>query len=121
MKDNSFKKYAVFITNQQTNETYFYHIGLHPQHRYMYGVKPNEEIYEVEFEIHEDQETKPDFTAQEYWGWLDTENDINKMTMIFPNYVSFLMCFPYGVEAAEQHGQGKSYRLKVKSYKKVEV
>lgn len=121
MKDKTFKKYAVFMTNPQTNETYFHNIGLHPKHRYMYGIKPDEDIYEVEFELHNDQETKPNWKAQEYWGWLDTGNDIDKMTMIFPNYSLFFMCFPYGVEPLEQKGRGKSYRLNVKSYQKVEV
>lgn len=47
----------------------------------------------------------------DYWGWQDTGKD--KYCMIYPSWVQFTVCFPYGYEALEERGEGKAVRLLV--------
>jgi hypothetical protein len=47
----------------------------------------------------------------DYWGWWDAEKD--KFAMIYPNRILLTICFPYGVQAAEEAGQGKAMRFNI--------
>lgn len=80
----------------------------------LYGVN-EDDIVEVELGVHEDQSPDSDNTGQvmkaDYWGWFD--NGRNEFTMIWPKYFLLNMCFPYGIKAAEEVGQGKAFRLKI--------
>ena len=107
------EEYAVICENE--NGIYFSTIGLNPKFAHYWGVKDTDTIYKVIFDIHEDQ-SEPDWDAQEYWGWLDKRE--NKFKMIWQNYRLFHCCFPYGVKAEEKSGKGKSFRLKLVSYEK---
>lgn len=113
----SFKKFA---TLQKTpNGDRFIHIGLEPKFRSTYGLKTNDIIYEVEFEISQDQSPVKDRHKTDYWGWLNIGEEEDKMMLIWPTYLQFSVCFMYGVSVEEKNGNGKSYRLEVKSFKKI--
>ena len=64
------------------------------------------EIYELTFEILKDKEK--DKAPIEYWGWLDLDN---RISMVFPKYFLFNMCFPGGAKKAEELEEGKRVKL----------
>ena len=107
------EEYAIIQENDKG--LYFTTIGLNPKFAHYWGVKDTDKIYKVTFDIHENQ-SEPNWDAQEYWGWLDFDD--NKYKMIWPNYKLFHCCFTYGVKAEELSGKGKSVRLKLISYEK---
>ncbi len=47
----------------------------------------------------------------EYWGWKQADD--NKICMIWPSFVQLQICFPYGIDAAEKHGEGKRVKLHI--------
>lgn len=49
--------------------------------------------------------------AGAYWGWMANNDD--QPSMIYHNRSAFRMCFAYGPEAEEQHGNGRIVRLTV--------
>lgn len=74
---------------------------------------PGNEIYEIEVSIHENQKKGHlDIKEADYWGWLKAGDD--SFSMVYPSYVQFSICFPYGHEILEERGEGKAYRLSVK-------
>lgn len=54
-----------------------------------------------------------------YYGWLKTGED--RPTMIWPTKIQFEMCFPYGPEASEKAGNGKTVRLSITQAEPVEI
>lgn len=70
----------------------------------------SEDVLEVKMCISENQ-SAPDWNAQEYWGWYDFE--LKEFSLIFPNYKLLFVCFPYGIKSAEDCGKGKAYRLEI--------
>lgn len=107
------KQYATL--EEKNGEIYFNHIGLNPKYAHYFGVSDKDKIYEIVLEPHEDQ-SEPNWNDIDYWGWLDYED--NEYKIIWPNYKLFHCCFPYGVDAEEKSGKGKSVRLKLVSYEK---
>ena len=65
------------------------------------------EIYQLRFTISEDKKIT-DRKAIEYWGWKD---DSGKISMIFPAYFLFDMCFPEGAKKTEEDGDGERVKL----------
>lgn len=49
-----------------------------------------------------------------YWGWL--ARDADTPSMIWRNPGLFRMCFPYGPEAEQEHGNGRIVRLVVEAF-----
>lgn len=86
------------------------HFGINPQIASIYGVSDISKIKTVHFII-DFVQTEPDWESDDYWGWWDYLT--GKFTMIFQNYKVFHVCFPYGVEEAEQSLQGKAYKLRI--------
>jgi hypothetical protein len=64
------------------------------------------EIYELTFSISEDKDIDKDYI--EYWGW---KTDDNRISMIFPKYFLFDMCFPSGAKKAEELEEGERVKL----------
>jgi hypothetical protein len=46
-----------------------------------------------------------------YWGWWDAKGQ--KFTMVYPNEALLGICFPYGMKAAENAGDGKGYPVEI--------
>jgi hypothetical protein len=90
------------------------HFGIHPSTASLYGHK-EEEIVEVLMGIAEDQ-TRPEPNNHpeeaDYWGWIATGEE-EPTTLLYAQYFLLNMCFPYGIKASEEKGQGKAYRLKI--------
>jgi hypothetical protein len=112
MKIKNFKITATL--NKSGN--FYQHFGIHPKLCSLYGDKP-EDIVEVTFKISEDQ-SLPDDNKQkmtpDYWGWYD--NKRKEFTiMIYAKRFLLEMCFPNGIKASEDYGQGKAYRLEIAS------
>ena len=88
---------------------FFTDFGIHKDHAHIWGVK-GEDVLEVKMRVSENQ-SPPDWNAQEYWGWYDFE--LKEFSLIFPNYKLLFVCFPYGIKSAEDCGKGKAYRLEI--------
>ena len=108
MKDSIINKTGVW------NGDYYHHIGIHSATAAIYGDKV-EDIEEISFKVSNDQEIrefdKNDKTP-DYWGWYD-KIDQEFSNMIYPQRFLLNMCFPSGIEASEDAGQGKAYRLEI--------
>lgn len=100
------------------NGRFYEHFGIFPQIVSLYGNRV-EDIVEIEFKISTDQ-TKPEANNNnmnpDYWGWYDNDKQAFSM-MIFAQYFLLNMCFPYGIKASEEHGEGKAYRLEIQNIK----
>lgn len=95
-------------------EKCYMHFGIHPMTTALYGYK-EEDIVELKVEIHEDQsrpEPNGKYEEADYWGWIPEGKD-EFGTMVYAQFFLLQMCFPYGVKASEEAGQGKAYRLKI--------
>jgi hypothetical protein len=103
------------VKRENSYGEFFTSIGLNINHKYAWGVKDDEPIYDITFDIDDDQSEHRE--GIDYWGWLDY--DEKRMTMVWSNWTQFFACFPYGVEASEKSGQGKAYRLKIVNAKLV--
>ena len=88
------------------NGTYFDAIYASPFGTKMHGAG---EIYELTFVIMDDKEISKEQNAVEYWGWL---TDDNRVSMVFPAYFLFNMCFPAGAKKTEEMG-GEGERVKL--------
>jgi len=49
----------------------------------------------------------------EYWGFDSYSEDNPGWCMIWQSFVQLRMCFTYGLEAAEEHGDGKRIGLMI--------
>lgn len=110
---NPFITTAVFKDSQYKN----FHINKITAN--IYGDKP-EDIINVEISIHKNQtpvkpNTEKDSSKPDYWGYWD--NKQSKMWHIYPAYFLLDMCFPSGLKAMEEIGEGKAYRLNVQPTK----
>lgn len=70
----------------------------------MVGLSP---ILDVEAHLVSDGD--PEAT---HWAWVETGED--KPVMVFPAWVLFNICFPYGARTEQGHGKGRIVRLTVK-------
>lgn len=61
-----------------------------------------ETIYAVDVKEASESDNTP------YWGWLDNDGNIS---MVYPRFISFEICFPYGVKAEELKGEGRATRV----------
>jgi hypothetical protein len=93
------------------------HFGIMPSLVSLYGVKV-EDILNVEMSVADDQtlppsiQNDPNANEADYWGWWDFKQE--SFTMIYGKRFLLDMCFPAGIKATEEAGQGKAYRLNVK-------
>jgi hypothetical protein len=52
----------------------------------------------------------PDAT---HWGWINAGAGIPEWALVWPTRPQYRVCFPYGVEAEEEAGRGRTVRLRV--------
>lgn len=96
------------------NGRYFEHFRIHPTTVTVFGRKV-EDIVSVEITVAENQDLPPDNDncdlKPDYWAWWD--NETQDFSLIYAKRVLLQICMPYGIEAAENTGQGKAYRVNV--------
>ena len=90
--------------------------GIHKVVASLYGKDPMD-IVEVEFVISSNQTPVEKNSVQkndkpDYWVWICKEGDIAQR-MIWPQYFLLNMCFPYGIKAEEERGNGKAFRVEL--------
>lgn len=107
-KDYKFEKTAVL------NNDVFHHFGIHPSTITLYG-DSIEDIVLVIMKVSNDQ-TIPSINEKridpDYWGWFNNEN-MEFSSMIYGQRFLLNMCFPSGIKASEDAGNGKAYRLEI--------
>jgi hypothetical protein len=103
---------TTFKHNATFNGKNYEHFGIHPNLASIYGKKP-EDVIEVCLKISDNQEIpkKDNNMVVDYWGWFD--NKKQNFTIIYPKRFLLEMCFPYGIKASEDKGDGKAYRLEI--------
>lgn len=74
----------------------------------VYGIK-DEQIETVKLKVAENQ-SREDEVDFEYWGWFDFKEQ-KFSSFIQDSYLKLWICFPAGIETAEERGTGKAYRL----------
>ena len=92
------------------NGKYYHHFGIHPLTCSLYGDTPDD-IETLTLKIDDNQDLPNNNIDIDYWGWFDT--DQQEFTMIYTARFLLNMCFPNGIKASEDTGQGKAYRLKI--------
>lgn len=113
MKIESYKQKETTVFNGSC----FVHFGVNEKNACLYGDKISD-IVEVELTIADNQEKPPPpqhdpkVNEPDYWGWWD--NDKQEFTLIWNKYFLLNMCFTYGMDAEEERGRGKAYRVNVK-------
>ena len=65
-------------------------------------ISPLDKIYKIDVREAKEYEDTP------YYGWLESSENIS---MIFPSLILLSVCFPYGIEAEEQRGNGKVVKV----------
>lgn len=96
-------------------DEYFKYFGIHPKSVELYG-KTKEDIINVKITIAEDQtirsfEFQRDSPVVDYWAFIDKNDSVS--SLIWHQRFLLNMCFPYGIDAAEKHGDGKAYRVNI--------
>jgi len=101
-----FKTTAVMSRNGHFN-----HFGINKISASLYGDKI-EDIVNVECEVIEIgyPNYKPDNSVQ-YWGFYDIKK--KKVSLIYPSWLSFYVCFPYGPKSEEERGNGYCVKMNV--------
>ncbi len=105
-----------FTTTATLNKKgkFYQHFGITPKLVSLYGDKV-EDIVNITFKISDDQTVPaPNETSlsADYWGWYDNEME-DFSQMIYAKRFLLQMCFPYGIKASEDNGQGKAFRLEI--------
>lgn len=93
--------------NERDGQVYYDAIYSSPFGTKMHGAG---EIYELTFIIMDDKEISKEQNTVEYWGWL---TDDNRVSMVFPAYFLFNMCFPNGAKKTEEFGDGERVKLEL--------
>jgi hypothetical protein len=112
-KVGQMKNFKITATKNKSGN-FYQHFGIHETLCSLYGDKP-EDIVEIEFKISADQsvpEPNKPMLGADYWGWYSSERKEFTM-MIYAQRFLLEMCFPNGIKASEEAGQGQAYRLEV--------
>lgn len=111
MIPNRFTFTAAYKNSERTGE-YYQHFGIHTSLLSIYGVKPDE-LRTVTLEVipEVNLENRKETNDVDYWGFWNNETE--RLSLIYPSYIQFAVCFPYGPKAEEEVGRGKCLNLKV--------
>lgn len=97
------KQHTVWRMHAHRRNGTHWHVG-HRRYVELHG--GNDPVVEVEVRLAADGDP-----AATHWGWLASEAD--EPSMIWPNLPCYQVCFPYGPEAEERAGKGRTVRLTV--------
>lgn len=104
MVGDTFKETAVL-----RSDGVFYNFGVIPKIRSLYGVKSNEQIYEVEFEVVEEKVEYPNEYSNDiaYFAYKTKDHAGNdRYSSIQPTAEIFAMQFPYDVWKEQGKSKG---------------
>lgn len=102
-------------------EGFFDMFGVTDKLRNIYGVKKDEPIYEVEFEVVEENPEYPKEIKQEYLAW----HNEGEYSLVQPNATCFAIQFPFhvfeyqGKERSNGQRFGTVTRLRIKNKKEI--
>lgn len=89
--------------------------GIHEMVASLYGADPKD-IVELEFVISTNQtpveKNLTSYEDSDYWVWMDKDGN-SSQRLLWPQHFLLNMCFPYGIKAAEEAGQGKAFRVEL--------
>ena len=101
-------KYCSKKFREQDGMTYF--VNIHPSEMQVrMCISPSDNVFKIDVREAGEHEDTP------YYGWLEPSGNI---TMIFPSLILLSVCFPYGIEAAEEHGDGKVIKVVISEVSK---
>lgn len=102
-----------FKTTAVLSGDHYQHFGIHPITANLYGNRVDE-IVNLTMVISNDQTVPVHDTSMvaDYWGYYDYDD--KRFSLIYPKHFLLNMCFPNGIKACEDAGQGKAYRLEIK-------
>ena len=100
------------IKRSEKHGEYYQHFGIHHSLLSLYGVKV-EDLCRVRFEIIPDVnlDNRKETNDIDYWGLYNFEE--KRLSLIYPSYIQFYVCFPYGPKDEETRGRGKCLNLKI--------
>lgn len=99
------------VTCVKDKDGIYRHFGIFEATLGIYGCKLSD-IIKVRVEISEDQSSLDYVPKQaDYWAWVEADGKLSNL--IWSQWFLLNMCFPYGIKSAEEHGEGKAYRVKI--------
>lgn len=94
-------KYCSKSFREQDGITYFVHI-FPSELQVRMCIPESGAVYKIDVREAGRHEDTP------YYGWLEPDGNIS---MVFPSLILLSVCFPYGIEAAEEYGHGKAIKV----------
>jgi hypothetical protein len=100
------------IKKSEKHGEYYQHFGIHHNLLSIYGVTVKD-LRRIKFEIipNVNLENRKETDAVDYWGLYNFEQE--KLMLIYPSFIQFHVCFPYGAKNEEDRGRGKCLNLKI--------
>ncbi len=108
---NEFTVSAVLYKSQK-NGIFYRHFGITVASVAIYGDNPKDiRILKLGVISGVNLDNRKDKDCADYWGFWDYET--KSLIIIYPSFIQFQVCFPYGPKAAEKAKQGKCLNLDV--------
>lgn len=100
------------IKNDSKHGIYYQHFGIHHGFLGIYGVK-EEDLRTVKLEVIPDVnlDNRKETSDPDYWGYWNFET--KRLSLIYPSFIQFQVCFPYGPKAEEERNRGKCLNLRI--------
>jgi len=108
---NEFVLSAAYYKSEKHGE-YYHHFGIHSSLLSLYGVEESD-LRKIKLRIipEVNLENRKESNEPDYWGLYDF-ND-KKLKHVYPSFIQFEVCFPYGPKVEEDIGRAKCLNLKV--------
>ena len=102
---------AAYVDSKKNGE-YYNHFGIHHSLLSIYGVT-EENLRRVKLQIipEVNLENRKETNDVDYWGLWSYEKQ--QIMLVYPSFIQFYVCFPYGPKDEENRGRGKCVNLKV--------
>jgi hypothetical protein len=99
-------------TKNERNGEYYQHFGIVKSLMSLYGDK-EEDLRTVKLAVVPgvNLDNRKETTKVDYWGYWNYETQ--RLSIIYPSFIQFSVCFPYGAKAEEETNRGKCLNLKV--------
>lgn len=100
------------IRRDSKHGEYLQHFGIHHSLLSIYGVK-EEDLRTVKLIVNPDVNlsNREETNEPDYWGFWNYET--KRLSLVYPSYIQFAVCFPYGPKSEEDVNRGKCLNLKI--------